>query len=84
MITNDLLLIPGLNIISIINVNEYKIIRQIDVPDSGWINGVSILNSNMLLTGDDNGTLIQWRIEENNINLISKKKKLMIGVFMLF
>ncbi len=75
MITNDLLLIPGLNIISIINVNEYKIIRQIDIPNSGWINGVSILNSNMLLTGDDNGTLIQWRIEENNINLISKKEK---------
>ena len=36
MITKDLLLIPGNNVINIINVNEYKKIRQIDILDSDW------------------------------------------------
>ena len=34
-----------------------------------------ILNQNMLLTGDDQSTIRQWRIEGENIILISKKEK---------
>ena len=74
MITKDLLLIPGENKISIINVNKYNLIRIIDVPGSSWINAVCMLNENMLLTGDDNAIIRQWRIEEDNLILISKKE----------
>ena len=75
MITKDLLLIPGENKISIINVNKYNIIRIIDVPDSSWITRCCLLNENMLLTGDYNKIIRQWRIEEDNLILISKKEK---------
>ena len=54
MITKDLLLIPGENKISIINVNKYNIIRIIDVPGSSWITSGCMLNKNILLTGDYN------------------------------
>ena len=75
MINKDLLLIPGENKISIINVNKYNLIRIIDVPGSSYICGACMLNNNMLLTGDYNEIIRQWRIEEDNLILISKKEK---------
>ena len=74
MMTKDLLLITGYNKISIINVNNYKL-RIINVPGADYIWGVCILNQNMLLTGDDQSTIRQWRIEDDNLILISKKEK---------
>ena len=74
MMTKDLLLITGKNKISIINVNNYKL-RIINVPGSGYIRGLCILNQNMLLTGDAKGIIRQWRIEDDNLILISKKEK---------
>ena len=74
MMTKDLLLITGENEISIINVNNYKL-RIINVPEAGFIYGVCILNQNMLLTGDESKIIRQWRIEGDNLILISKKEK---------
>ena len=74
MMTKDLLLITGYNKISIINVNNYKL-RIINVPEADRIYGVCILNQNMLLTGDAKGIIRQWRIEGDNLILISKKEK---------
>jgi len=74
MITKDLLFITGYNKISIINVNNYKL-RIIDVPRSGYIFGVCMLNQNMLLTGEQEGNIRQWRIEDDNLILVSKKEK---------
>ena len=37
--------------------------------------GVCILNQNMLLTGDRSKIIRQWRIEGDNLILISKKEK---------
>ena len=74
MMTKDLLLITGKNKISIINVNNYKL-RIINVPEAGCIWGVCILNQNMLLTGDESKIIRQWRIEGDNLILISKKEK---------
>ena len=74
MMTKDLLLITGYNKISIINVNNYKL-RIINVPEAGCIYGVCILNQNMLLTGDESKIIRQWRIEGDNLILISKKEK---------
>ena len=75
MITKDLLIIPGQNKLSIINVNQYRLIRVIDVEGSNWIAGVCMLNENMILTGDYEETIRQWRIEGDNLILISKKEK---------
>ena len=74
MMRKDLLLITGYNKISIINVNNYKL-RIINVPGAYCIFGVCILNQNMLLTGDDQCAIRQWRIEGDNLILISKKEK---------
>ena len=50
MIRKDLLLIPGENKISIIDINQYKLIRIKYSNDSGCIYGVCTLNQNILLT----------------------------------
>ena len=73
MMRKDLLLITGYNKISIINVNNYKL-RIINVPEAGCIWGVCILNQNMLLTGDFAKIIRQWRIEGDNLILVSKKE----------
>ena len=43
MIKKDSLLIPGDALLSIINVNEYNLVRKIKVG-SNWINGVCMFN----------------------------------------
>ena len=75
MIKKDLLLIPGENQISIINTEQYKLVRKIEVPGSNWICGVCMLNKNMLLTGDYAEIIRQWKIEGDNLILVSKKEK---------
>ena len=75
MINKELLFIPGINKISIININEYNLIRIIDVPNSSSIVGTCMLNENILLTGDVNGIIRQWKIEGDNLILISIKEK---------
>ena len=74
MMTKDLLLITGRDKISIININNYKL-RIIDAPGADNIDGVCMLNQNMLLTGDNKGIIRQWRIEGDNLILVSKKEK---------
>ena len=73
MLTKDLLVIGGKNNISIININEYKLIRIIEVPDSS-IYGFCMLNKNIFLTGDNNGKIRQWKLEGDNLTLISIKE----------
>ena len=75
MISKDLLLIPGENKISIVNVYQYRLVRIIEVPGASWICGVCLLNQNMLLTGDYEEIIRQWRIEGDNLILVSKKEK---------
>jgi len=75
IISKDLLFISGENKISIINIIYYELIREIEVPNSGYINGACMLNKNILFTGDNKGTIRQWKIEEDNLLLISKKEK---------
>ena len=74
MIKKYLLLIPGYNELSIINIEQYELIRKIDVQDSGLIYGVCMLNQNMILTGDATKTIRQWKIDGDNLILISKKE----------
>ena len=75
MIARDLLIITGENKISIINVINYKPVRNIDVSGAFGIYSVCIINRNILLTGDAIGILRQWRIENDNLILVSKKEK---------
>ena len=74
MISKELLFIPGKNKISIININEYKLIREIKVPDSDWIRSACILNENIIITGDDKSTIKEWKVGGDNLTLISKKE----------
>jgi WD40 repeat protein len=74
MMTKDLLLATGCDKLSIININLHNIIRTIDVSGSSWIHCACMLNENMLLTGDCNKRIIQWKIEGDNLQLISKKE----------
>ena len=74
MISKDLLIITGKNIISIININSYNLIKTINVDNSGSINVACMLNKDMILTGDQNKRIIQWKFENDNLKLISKKE----------
>ena len=74
MIKNNLLFIPGNTQINVINTDQYKLVTKIDVPGSGGIYGVCLLNQNMLLTGDAAGIIRQLKIEGDNLILISKKE----------
>jgi len=75
MISKELLFIPGKNKISLIDINYYELIREIKVPDSDWIYGACMLNENIILTGDGKSTIREWKIEGDNLILISKKEK---------
>ena len=74
LFNKDLLLVPGTNEISIIDINQYKKVKSIDVPNAGDIGSACILNRNMILTGDNSKTIRQWKIEGDNLIFISKKE----------
>ena len=74
IIKEYLLLIPGNNNISIVNINEYRLIRIVNAPNSGYIRGICSLNKNMILTSDFSKNIKQWKLEGDNLNLISEKK----------
>ena len=74
MITKDLLLITGGDNISIINVDQYKIVRRINIPDTYYISASCMLNENILLTGDDKSGIKQWKIIGDNLELVSSKE----------
>ena len=75
MISKELLLVPGENKMSIVNVIKHNLVRVIETPDSGEIYGICFLQKNILLTGDQKGFLKQWKIEGDNLTLISAKEK---------
>ena len=75
MITKDLLIYSSENAINIINVNQYKIIRKIEIPNSKYHYGFCKLNKNIFLTTDSYGMINQWEIRDDNIYLISTKEK---------
>ena len=74
MISQDLLLITGNNKISIVNVDSYDLIKTIEVDNSSWINAAFMLNKEMILTADQSKRIIQWKIKNDNLKLISIKE----------
>lgn len=76
MMTNDLLLVTGIVDIYIININSYTIIRTIDVSEStSGLYCACLINNEMILTGDMEGKIIQWKIDGDNLRLLSQKAK---------
>ena len=75
MISKDFLLITGENKISIVNVNTYNLINIIEASGSGCIFSACLLNKDIILTGDEKRRIIQWKIENDNLKLISIKEK---------
>ena len=74
MISKDLLMVTSYEETILINVFSYQIIKTIKVPNSLRINNVCLLNESQLLTCDENGKILQWRIEKDNLILTSKKE----------
>ena len=74
MMTKDLLLATGDSKLTIININSHSVIRSIDSSGSSYICSACLINDNMILTCDNNHKIIQWKIEGDNLILISKKE----------
>ena len=75
MIKKEFIVVSGHNQLYIININSYELIRTIDSSGSGYMTCNLLLNENILLTGDNNGRLIQWKIENDNLQRFSMKEK---------
>ena len=70
MITKNLLLLAQLNSFFLINIDQYNIISQIEVKENNsYFTCLCLLNENMILTGDTEGAIKQWKIEGNEITL---------------
>ena len=74
MISKDLLTAGSSDKILIINVNSHNIIRTINTSGSSCIYTICMINENQLLTGDSNHKIKQWKIEGDNLILISTKE----------
>ena len=74
MMSKDLLLAAGENKLTIININSHSVIRSIDVSGSSSIYSACLLTENIILTSDSNHKIIQWKIQGDNLTLISKKE----------
>ena len=72
MLTKELLLICRYNKITVMNVYTYNIVRSIDVPDSDWISSVIRFNKDQIVTADENKRIILWKIEGDNLRMITK------------
>ena len=49
--------------------------KVIEAPESDRISEICLVNKNILLTGDYNAMITQWKIQGDNLILISKKEK---------
>ena len=77
IIRQKLLLIPGLNVINIIDLNEYQVKRKIDILEGGGlVCGICMLNSNVIITGGENGIIREWTIEGDNLILELESPKI--------
>ena len=61
--------------LTIIDCNSHKVIRNIDATGSGNIWTACLLNNDILLAADDNHRITQWKIENDNLKFISKRKE---------
>ena len=69
------ILIIGGKYIYLINIDNYELINSIKI--SFYISCILPLEKEkVFLTGDNNGNLIQWKYENKNISLYSKKEKI--------
>ncbi len=68
-------LVPGLNVINIINLNTKKEIRKIDILQGGTICGICMLNSNVIITSGEYGILRVWTIEGDYLILELESEK---------
>ena len=72
MINERCLCVGGANKITLIDIYNKNIIREIE--ESGTHRCLYKLNDNILLTGKGND-ITQWKINDNNLTLVCKKEK---------
>ena len=73
MINDKCLCVGGKDKISLIDVYQKNIIREIE--DKGVHRCLFKLNDNILLSGKNNGDITQWKISQTNLTLVHKKEK---------
>ena len=73
MINDKCLCVGGQDKISLIDVYQKNIIKEIE--DKGVHICLFKLNDNILLSGKDNGDITQWKISQTNLTLVHKKEK---------
>ena len=73
MINERCLCVGGADKISLIDVYQKNIIREIE--GKGVLICLYKLNDNILLTRKDSGDITQWKISQNNRNLMFTKEK---------
>ena len=76
MIAKDLLLIVDFKDFYVINISKYNLVKKINIIYSASSNIFSsyILNKNIILTGDDRGKIMQWKIKDDDMKLMSNEK----------
>ena len=72
MMNERCLCVGGSGKITIIDVNKKSIIKEIEEPGSTYV--LYKLNDNILLSGN-NMNITQWKINQNSLELTSKKEK---------
>lgn len=76
IIKKDLILIGGPKIY-LVNIEKYNLIKELD-PADGIVESICLLNDNYLLTGG-RGSIVQWRIIDEDMKVISKKENIHKG-----
>lgn len=70
LLTNNILAIGGNSVITLIDINYYIKIKEINTESPGQIYCILKFNEKMIITGDNLGNLKQWVFEEKEKDLI--------------
>ena len=69
MLSNNILAIGGDSVITLVDINAYYKIREINIENSGQIYSILKFTDNIIITGDHIGKLKQWTFNEESQNL---------------
>jgi hypothetical protein len=69
---NGTLIVGGHNFIYAVDVSKYEILGKHELKGNVW--SVCKLSEFSVLSGDNYGNIIQWKISSNNVELVSEMK----------
>ena len=69
MLTNNILAVGGNSVITLVDINGYFKITEINIENSGQIYSILKFTDNIIITGDHLGNLKQWTFDEESQKL---------------